>query len=128
MQAPRGQVGKFRLFVYGTLKRGDVRHGPLASQRYLGECRTAPRYALLDLGAYPGLVLSEESGQAVQGELYEVDCSLVDWLDAVEGAPELYRLELVEVAGQEGVVWAYFYLGDATGLPCIASGKWETRR
>jgi gamma-glutamylcyclotransferase (GGCT)/AIG2-like uncharacterized protein YtfP len=127
VKTPCASVGTFRLFVYGTLKRGGIRHGPLAAQRYLGEARTTPRYALVDLGDFPGLVASPEGGMAVHGELYEVNCSLVDWLDATEGAPEWFALELIELAGQEGVVWAYFYQGDAAGKPRIASGKWENR-
>jgi gamma-glutamylcyclotransferase (GGCT)/AIG2-like uncharacterized protein YtfP len=127
VKTPGTSAGTFRLFVYGTLKRGGIRHGPLASQRYLGEARTAPRYALLDLGDFPGLVARGEGGTAVEGELYELDRSLVSWLDAQEGAPEWFALEPVEVAGQEGVVWAYFYQGDAEGKPAISSGRWENR-
>ena len=76
----------FLLFVYGTLKRGGCRHGPLADQRYRGEACTVPLYSLHDLGDYPGLTRSE-AGQEVQGEVYEVPESLLPWLDAVEGAP-----------------------------------------
>ena len=77
----------FLLFVYGTLKRGGCRHGPLARERFRGETRTRPRYALCDLGGYPGLTIDETTGQAVHGEVYEVGESLVPWLDTVEGAP-----------------------------------------
>src|SRR5207248_3399857 len=83
--------GTFRLFVYGTLKRGGCRHRLLAGQRFLGETRTRPRYALFDLGAYPGLV-PEAEGESVHGELYEVDAGLLAVLDEEEGAPELFRL------------------------------------
>src|SRR5947208_2308576 len=61
----------FLLFVYGTLKRGGVRLAPLAGRPFLGAARTLPRYALHDLGAYPGLVDEGADGRSVEGELYE---------------------------------------------------------
>ena len=73
--------GTFLLFVYGTLKRGGRRHGPLAQETYLGEARTLPLYALHDLGAYPGLKECTDGGQVVHGELYEVRAELLP-LDA----------------------------------------------
>jgi gamma-glutamylcyclotransferase (GGCT)/AIG2-like uncharacterized protein YtfP len=114
----------FRLFVYGTLKRDGCRHGPLGSQRFLGEARTRPVYALLDLGAYPGLVPCPAGGQAVQGELYEVEWALLPWLDDVEGAPDLYRLAPVELEGH-GPAHAYFYQGRADGRARCPAGRWD---
>src|SRR5262245_12268120 len=92
MPSPHGSAGKFRLFVYGTLKRGGSRHAPLQSQRCLGEAQTTATYALHDLGDYPGLVACSKDGMIVHGELYEVDCSLADWLDAMEGSPAWFKL------------------------------------
>jgi gamma-glutamylcyclotransferase (GGCT)/AIG2-like uncharacterized protein YtfP len=117
--------GTFRLFVYGTLKRGGRRHRLLAGQRFLGEALTRPRYALLDLSAYPGLVPAGAEGQAVQGELYEVAIGLLARLDAEEGAPELFRLGPVEVQGWAGPAYAYFYQPPAEGLPRCPAGRWE---
>jgi gamma-glutamylcyclotransferase (GGCT)/AIG2-like uncharacterized protein YtfP len=127
MNFPRGSTGKFRLFVYGTLKRGGSRHVALASQRFLGEAKTAASYALHDLGDYPGLVAAPGDGDVVHGELYEVDCALVDWLDAMEGSPDWFKLEPVEVEGQGGVVWAYFYQGEPGDRPRVAAGRWENK-
>jgi gamma-glutamylaminecyclotransferase len=125
MDFPRGSTGTFQLFVYGTLKRGGCRHAPLASQRYLGEARTTASYALHNLGDYPGLVGCREGGDVVHGELYEVDCALVDWLDAMEGSPDWFKLDPVELAHHDGVVWAYFFQGEVGEKPRIVSGWWE---
>jgi gamma-glutamylaminecyclotransferase len=114
-----------RLFVYGTLKRDGCRHGPLAGQRFLGEVRTRPCYALLDLGAYPGLVLCTNDGQAVTGELYEIDVALLPWLDGVEGAPDLYRLGPVELEGATEQAHAYFYQRPALAAPLCPEGRWD---
>jgi gamma-glutamylcyclotransferase (GGCT)/AIG2-like uncharacterized protein YtfP len=101
----------FLLFVYGTLKHGGCRHGMLVGQRFLGEARTVPRYALLDLGEYPGLVAKEGTGQVVHGELYEVEDSLLPALDREEGAPHLFCLGTVEIDGWTGPIQTYFYQG-----------------
>lgn len=125
MDAPTGNV--FLLFVYGTLKRGGCRHGPLARQTYRGAARTRPRYALYHLGAYPGLKPCPEGGQVVHGELYEVERSLLSWLDRVEGAPDWFALAPIELDGIEGQTWAYYYQGDASGRPLVESGVWDNR-
>jgi gamma-glutamylaminecyclotransferase len=117
----------FLLFVYGTLKRGGCRHRPLAGQRYRGEACTQPLYALHDLADYPGLKKSD-TGQEVQGEVYEVEESLLPWLDTVEGAPDWFNRQPIEIRGYSEVVWAYFYQGDASDRPVIPSGRWDNDR
>jgi gamma-glutamylaminecyclotransferase len=118
------QPGTFTLFVYGTLKRGGCRHGPLAGQRFLGEAHTAPQYRLYDLGSYPGLVRAEDGG-VVHGELYEVDRELVPLLDRLEGAPAWFDLAPVEIAGRAGPAWAYYIVQIPEGRRIVADGRWE---
>ncbi len=116
------------LFLYGTLMRGGVRHGVLAGQRFLGEARTRPHYALFDLGAYPGLVHCEEGGRAIFGELYEVAANLIERLDRIEGAPSLFRLEPVLIEGHSGDVFAYIYQRDTDGCSLCAEDRWMNER
>jgi gamma-glutamylcyclotransferase (GGCT)/AIG2-like uncharacterized protein YtfP len=118
----------FLLFVYGTLMRDGSRHAALAGQRFLGEARTEPRYALLDLGEYPGLVRREPGGRSVTGELYEVEDGLRATLDEIEGAPGLFRLKPVAVVGRAGPVYAYFYQPAPHGLPTYEGERWDNRR
>ena len=115
-------MNTFTLFVYGTLKRGGVRHGPLESQRFVGEAKTRALYALHDLGSYPGMVISEV-GQVIEGEVYAVDSSLIPLLDQMEGAPSLFALAGVEL--ETGPAWAYLYRRDVEGRPLVAAGRWE---
>jgi molybdenum cofactor cytidylyltransferase len=117
----------FHLFVYGTLMRGGVRHGILSGQRFLREAVTRPKYLLLDLGAYPGLVRTETDGKAIHGELYEVERRLIPRLDAEEGAPELYRLEPVEIEGEKTGVVTYFYRRPTDGYSTCANERWHNR-
>jgi gamma-glutamylaminecyclotransferase len=114
------------LFVYGTLMRGGVRHRVLAGQRFLGEARTRPHYALFDLGAYPGLVHSASEGQAIYGELYEIDAGSIARLDRIEDAPTLFRLEPILIDGYHGEVFAYFYQQDTEGFPLCAEDRWRS--
>ena len=98
----------FTLFVYGTLMRGGRNHAALAGQRFLGAARTRPLYTVLDLCNYPGMVRCRH-GRSVEGELYAVEARLRPVLDAIEAAPELFRLEPVGIEGQTTPVYAYFY-------------------
>jgi gamma-glutamylaminecyclotransferase len=95
------------LFFYGTLKRGQRNHALIRDERFLGEAVTAPKYRLVDLGPYLGLVRDEAHGVAVRGELWEVSACVIGELDDFEGVPELYTRGPVEIVGAEGVE-AYF--------------------
>jgi gamma-glutamylaminecyclotransferase len=118
----------FTLFVYGTLMQGGVHHRVLAGQRFLGEARTQPCYALYDLGAYPGLVHGAAEGRALHGELYEVAADLRARLDRIEGAPSLFRLEPVLIEGRTGEAFAYFYQQSTEGLPLWVEDRWPNKR
>jgi gamma-glutamylcyclotransferase (GGCT)/AIG2-like uncharacterized protein YtfP len=113
-------MGTFLLFVYGTLKRDGVRHPHLAGSRFVGPAATLPRYALYDLGAYPGM---KHGDGVVSGELFEVDRGRIPQLDAVEGAPDLFRLEEVEFP--DGRALAYLFVPGVEGRPRIAGGVWH---
>jgi molybdenum cofactor cytidylyltransferase len=116
-EEPRAAPQTLRLFVYGTLMRGRLRHPALSGQRFLREAVTKPKYLLFDLGAYPGMKRTPAGGRAIRGELYEVDRRLIAHLDRIEGAPELFRLEPVEIEGEQTVAFAYLYQ-----KPCATAG------
>lgn len=82
------------LFVYGTLKRGGCNHHQLAGQRFIGPARTRPGFTLYDLGGYPGLVAAATDQEGVVGEVWSVDTTSLQALDAFEGVHEgVYRRE-----------------------------------
>lgn len=99
---------KFLAFFYGTLMRDGCRNHVLRHQKFIREAKTTKEYALLDLGAYPGLVRVED-GRSIEGELWEVEPSLIPVLDKIEGSPHMYRLENVEIEGEENPVFTYFF-------------------
>ena len=97
-----------RLFVYGTLKRGERAHERLAGATYLGVVRTQPEYALVALGWYPGLVAGTQS---VVGELYDAPDTLLPALDAFESVETgLYERTLVTL-DDGSTALTYRYLG-----------------
>ena len=112
---------KYRLFVYGTLKRGQGRSPLLDGQTFLGEAKTEPRYRLISCGAFPCLVEAaredvEGAGVAVDGELWEVDDACLALLDQVEGvAGGLFERREVRMVAAEGVE-AYFCKGSVEGM------------
>jgi gamma-glutamylcyclotransferase (GGCT)/AIG2-like uncharacterized protein YtfP len=114
----------FRLFVYGTLKRGGMRHHVLAEQIFLGEVRTRPSYNLFDFTEHPALVHCTSDGRSIRGEMYRVATSLLGVLDEIEDAPHLFRLEAIEIEGIDEPVFAYLFQGATQGRPVCAEDSW----
>lgn len=88
------------ILVYGTLKRGDCRHGAMEGCRFIGPARTTADYTLYSCGSFPALVkATDDFRTGVVGELYEAPTALLDQhLDFIEGVPYLYRRGIVEIA------------------------------
>ena len=110
-----------RVFVYGTLLRGEVNHDLLDGAPLLGEHRTEPRFTLLLLGAYPGLIGGGRT--AVFGEVYRVDEAGLLRLDRLEDYPRLY--DRGQIPTPYGRAWVYLYRGRIRNRPVIGSGDWR---
>jgi len=124
-----------RLFVYGTLMRGYVH--PMAkllsaNADFLGEASCRGR--LYRVKHYPGLVLSDDVGEIVHGELYrlrdpEAMLREFDMYEACgEGFPEptQYVRQMLQVAladGSASEAWTYIYNWPVTNLTLIESGR-----
>lgn len=107
------------VFIYGTLKRGDIRAYLLKGQACLGEAITRPNYRLFNTGDYPALVEAEPlglQGRAILGEIWQVDPDCLARLDEEEGVDEgLYERRAIELANTERA-WVYLYLHPVDGL------------
>ena len=81
-----------------------------------------PRYRMYHVGPYPALVDDSERGQAILGELWRVGDEVLRRLDAFEGAPQgpaedaEFVRRPIEVEGQAGPVFGYFYRRDVSSL------------
>jgi gamma-glutamylcyclotransferase (GGCT)/AIG2-like uncharacterized protein YtfP len=127
------------LFVYGTLMRGfDHPMAKLLSRSadFIGEARCQGRLYLVK--HYPGLVLSNEPGDIVVGELFRLrqPAELLREFDMYEACgegfaePTEYIRRMLPVTRDGGAVseaWTYLYNWPVTGLPRIASGRFLER-
>jgi gamma-glutamylcyclotransferase (GGCT)/AIG2-like uncharacterized protein YtfP len=114
---------KIKLFVYGTLKRGQIRNRCLKDSKFLREVVTKPEYHLLNLGQFPGIVRVEKDGRSIVGELYEITVELRPYLDSIEGSPTLFNLEEINIEGETDV-YAYFLKRRVSNPNVIESNVW----
>ncbi|MCB9743851.1 MAG: gamma-glutamylcyclotransferase [Alphaproteobacteria bacterium] len=105
--------------------RGGQYHHVLGASPFLGEARTAPRYTLVSMGAWPAIL--EGGAQAVAGELYAVDAPTLVDLDALEGAPVEYQRRPVALADGSTALAYVKPPALALGRPVVASGDWRLR-
>lgn len=103
----RNNSNMSRLFVYGTLMKGQRAEKMMTGAKYLGNYRLAD-YAMYDLGAYPGI--KECVGESVVGEVYEITDDMLPGFDRYEGEGSLYKRITVEVSREEEKVEAYVYM------------------
>ena len=113
---------KITLFVYGTLMRGEAAAHLLSGAQLLGEARTAARYELLQVGAYPAL--ARDGTTCIAGELYAVEAKTLAELDAYEGSA--YERHIIELA-DGGKAQAYVVRETNASWPVIESGRWRAR-
>ncbi|XP_011641860.1 putative gamma-glutamylcyclotransferase CG2811 isoform X2 [Pogonomyrmex barbatus] len=87
-----------RVFVYGTLKRGEPNHGLIKDAangyaKFLGLGRTTVPYPLVIATKYniPFLLKKPNVGNYVLGEIYDMDSNMLARLDELEEHPKFYE-------------------------------------
>lgn len=106
-----------KVFVYGTLKKGEGNyHRLLSSSEYIGPNVTKEKYILGDVGV--PYLFSKEAGlhhfdedhrywKQVAGDVFTVNEETFAALDRLEGYPVHYnRMEIELVDGQQA--WVYY--------------------
>jgi gamma-glutamylaminecyclotransferase len=80
-----------KVFVYGTLQRGQGNHRLLADQMFLGEAVTVRHFAMVDVG-FPFMLWDGEETAPVAGELFDIgdDLECLDRLDRLESEGRMY--------------------------------------
>jgi gamma-glutamylaminecyclotransferase len=112
-----------KLFVYGTLKRQYSRNSILSTASFIKETETLPIYTMIDLGAFPGIL---DSGRSViYGEVYEVDNSVLEMCDLIEGHPNFYKRKLIKL--KIGMKAEAYFLPKSrySTYPVIEPGLWK---
>lgn len=97
-----------RVFVYGTLKKGQPNHfrmfaGTNGKAEFLASAVTAEKYPLVIAGRHniPFLLNIPGRGRRVHGEIYRVDDAMLRFLDDFEGVPAMYQRTLVKLEVKE---------------------------
>jgi len=116
------------LFVYGTLRRA---HRSLMSQWLAGNAKFSGRGTyrgkLLNLGRYPGAVLSRNASDNVLGDLYLLGAggATLRLLDNYEGKEFCRKKAAISVKNSRNLsAWIYLFRGPASGLPVIRGGNY----
>ncbi len=118
------------IFVYGTLRRTDVRNSVLDNSKFLGSYKSIPKYTMYSLGAFPCIVFGCKT--SIIGELYEVDDYTLSRLDLIEGHPSFYTRMPIELLDDNMEplsvnAQAYFIVNDDPISKPIKSGDWLER-
>jgi gamma-glutamylcyclotransferase (GGCT)/AIG2-like uncharacterized protein YtfP len=99
----------FKVFTYGTLRRGYANHDLLKGSKFLGEYETGPGYTKITRGL--PYLLQDDTGPGCAGELYEVSLLTLKLLDRLEGSPDWYVRTLIKVYNAEKDIgtdaWVY---------------------
>jgi gamma-glutamylaminecyclotransferase len=112
-----------RVFVYGSLLKGECNHRLLELAPFVGAAHTSASFTLIDLGAFPGLIARGMT--AVRGEVYAVDAATLASLDRLESHPRFYRRQ--EIALSDGAA-VHAYLLPAhryASYPAVVGGDWR---
>ncbi len=116
-----------RVFVYGTLRRGEKRHAALANARFVGE-GTVSGFVMYEPAGYPGIV---EGDGIIVGEVYAVDAATLRSLDHIEAVEEgLSRRECAMIELNDGRTLKcelYLYNRGVVGCTAVPSGDWLMR-
>ncbi|TMW41181.1 hypothetical protein DOY81_013738 [Sarcophaga bullata] len=106
-----------KVFVYGTLKRGEPNHHWLTRSEngyahFVGEGTTVEKFPLVVGTRYniPFLLDKRGCGHQIKGEIYEVDKTMFANLDVLEDYPVYYDREIQSIAINNEIVPCWLYL------------------
>jgi gamma-glutamylaminecyclotransferase len=114
------------VFVYGSLLRGESNHRVLGGARLVARAITAPRYTLIDLGAFPAIL--DHGTTSIRGEVYRCDAETLVRLDRLEGHPRFYERRDVVLARGPARAQGYFLASGRSNAAPIPSGDWRRHR
>ena len=92
-----------RIFVYGTLKRGQRNAHYMRDAQYVGRHVTEKIYSMYEFGGYPAVC--RDGRHAISGEVYRVNDRHFGILDEFESYPDFYQR--IEIPTLWGDAWMY---------------------
>lgn len=109
-----------RIFVYGTLKRGQRNFRFIRGSKYYGRHVTANCFSMYQFEGFPAVC--RDGDDAISGEVYGVGKRRFHLLDELEWYPRLYQR--IEIPTPWGKAWMYVVEPDlCRGRPKLG-GKW----
>ena len=110
-----------KVFVYGTLMKGETNHDFLQNATFLDKT-VIEGYDMYNVGWYPAIIDGE--GLAI-GEVYSVPVEDMTSIDSLEGEGSLYEKRCVRITvnGVLDFAFVYVYLGDCSELVKIPSWR-----
>lgn len=120
----------FKVFVYGSLKRGFGNHGLLQQDGadFVREAKTRPGFTMYSLGGFPGIIRTGEG--VISGEVFSVNERVLRHLDRLEGHPSFYRREDIILEDGEEVMGYVLPVGSSymERCPVVEGGVWTVSR
>jgi len=87
-----------QIFVYGTLKRGFCNESYLKNTTFIDRAITVDKYPMiLKYQAFPYLINVKGKGHHIKGEVYDIEDEVLLSLDLLEGYPEHYDRDYIDV-------------------------------
>ena len=112
------------VFVYGTLRKGFGNHYLLETSEYLGEFRQPIHFDMVDMGAFPGLVETNNPfSSTITVEGYKVTEETLKRLDSLEGYPSFYNRKIIKIGDIEGYIY-YLNGGNRYNYKIVREGDW----
>ena len=110
-----------KVFVYGTLMKGETNHDFLQNATFLDKT-VIEGYDMYNVGWYPAIIDGE--GLAI-GEVYSVPVEDMPSIDSLEGEGSLYEKRCVRITvnGVPDFAFVYVYLDDCSDLSKIPSWR-----
>ena len=112
------------VFIYGTFKKGHYNHYLIEDSDFLGSGRTIEPFALfIDRLPY---VTKELPLIQIQGEVYSVDDATLTDLDLLNGHPDIYCREMVDIHlhANSAIVRAWLYFNPGCKGVLAVSGEY----
>ena len=113
-----------KVFVYGTLMKGESNHDYLENASFLSKT-AIEGYDMYDMGWYPAIIPGDS---IIVGELYQVPKEDMASIDMLEGEGHLYAKKCVTLTDADGkttFAFVYVYLGNVSGKEKIPAWKEE---
>lgn len=111
-----------RVFVYGTLRRGQFNNIYLYDSKYEGTFKV-PGFIMRDIGCIP---MIEYGDRYIVAERYQINDTILRKLDELEGHPFFYVRKALKVEGDRCYIYVKPPYSKHSG-EIIPSGDWLNR-